>query len=171
MTLAPSKIAWSDASRQAAFEGWLGEVAPRHGLAVDTLAPASADASFRRYLRVAAPSGPAASLIVMDAPPPQEDVRPFVHVAGLAAAAGLQVPRVLEADVGHGFLLLDDLGERLYLDALQGADAATADRLMQPALDALVRWQLGVPASALPPFDEALLARELALFPEWCVQR
>ena len=59
------------------------------------------------------------SLIVMDAPPPQEDVRPFVHVAGLAAAAGLHAPRVLEADVEHGFLLLTDLGR----DALPGRPA------------------------------------------------
>ena len=133
------------------------------------LAPASADASFRRYLRVAASEG--GSLIVMDAPPPQEDVRPFVHVAGLAAAAGLYAPRVLEADVDHGFLLLTDLGRTLYLDALQAAPEPEADRLMRDALAALLRWQQGVPAAALPPFDEALLARELALFPEWCVQR
>ncbi|MDP1648923.1 MAG: phosphotransferase [Rubrivivax sp.] len=147
----------------------MAAVAPRHGLDLASLAPASADASFRRYLRVTAVAS--GSLIVMDAPPPQEDVRAFVHVAGLAAAAGLHAPRVLEADADNGFLLLTDLGRTLYLDALQIAPAPEADRLMRDALAALLRWQQGVPVAALPPFDEALLARELALFPEWCVQR
>ncbi len=169
MTVADTKIAWGDGARQAAFERWMTVVAPRHGLDLGTLAPASADASFRRYLRVTAAAG--GSLIVMDAPPPQEDVRAFVHVAGLAARAGLHAPQVLEADAENGFLLLTDLGRTLYLDALQIAPAAEAERLMHDALAALLRWQQGVPAAALPPYDETLLARELALFPEWCVQR
>ncbi len=107
----------------------------------------------------------------MDAPPPLEDVRPFVHVAGLLQAAGLHAPRVLAADIERGFLLLTDLGSEVYLDALRGATPAAADALMRDALTALVRFQQAVPAAALPPFDESLLARELALFPEWCVQR
>ncbi len=123
MRVADTKIAWGDAARQAAFERWIAGVAPRHGLDLASLAPASADASFRRYLRVAAADG-GGSLIVMDAPPPQEDVRPFVHVAGLAAAAGLHAPRVLEADADHGFLLLTDLGRTLYLEALRDAAGA-----------------------------------------------
>ena len=171
MSVADSKVVWSQAERQAAFERWFAVVAPRHGLDRASLAPASAEASFRRYLRVSAASAAGGSLIVMDAPPPQEDVRPFMHVAGLAAAAGLLAPRVLEADADHGFLLLTDLGDTLYLDALQAAAPDHADRLMREALSALLRWQQGVPARALPPFDEKLLARELALFPEWCVQR
>jgi len=171
MSVTDTKIVWDHAPRQAAFERWFAAIAPRHGMDINSLAPASADASFRRYLRVAATAAEGGSLIVMDAPPPQEDVRPFVQVAGLAAAAGLQAPRVLEADVEHGFLLLTDLGRTPYLDALQAATPAEADRLMHDALAALLRWQQGVPAAALPPFDEALLARELALFPEWCVQR
>ncbi len=162
-------IAWPDLARQHAFERWLEDVAPRHGLDPRTLAPASADASFRRYLRVAGRDG--TSFVIMDAPPPLEDVRPFVHVAGLIRAAGLNAPQVLQADVGQGFLLLDDLGERVYLRALQGARAGQADRLMRAALDALVRFQQHVPAGALPPFDEALLGRELDWFPQWCVQR
>ena len=165
-------VAWGDPARRAAFEHWLAAIAPRHGLDAATLAPASADASFRRYLRVAGAQG---SHIVMDAPPPQEDTRPFVHVAGLLAGAGLHAPRVLEADAERGFLLLDDLGSEPYLAALQAAqaagDTARADRLMRDALAALVTLQRGVPASALPPFDEALLRRELELFPTWCVAR
>jgi aminoglycoside/choline kinase family phosphotransferase len=164
----PAPVTWADPARHAAFDRWLADIGPRHGVQPDTLAPASADASFRRYLRVAGAGG---SCIVMDAPPPQEDVRPFVKVAGLIAAAGLNAPRVLESDPAQGFLLLSDLGQRLYLEALRGADPAQADRLMRDALDALVHWQVHVPATALPPYDEALLARELALFPEWCVQR
>jgi aminoglycoside/choline kinase family phosphotransferase len=171
MTAADKKIVWAHAERQAAFERWIAGVAPRHELDLSSLAPASADASFRRYLRVGAATAAGGSLIVMDAPPPLEDVRPFVHVAALAAAAGLHVPRVLEADAEHGFLLLTDLGEALYLDALRAAAPDQADRLMSEALSALVRWQQGVPAAALPPYDEVLLARELALFPLWCVER
>lgn len=168
-TPAASTVAWSDPERQAAFERWLAPLASVHGLRTDTLCAASADASFRRYLRIDASNGP--SLIVMDAPPPQEDVRPFVHVAGLIAAAGLNGPRVLASDVERGFLLLTDLGHTLYLDALREATSAQADGLMRDAIRALVQWQLHVPAQELPPFTDALLERDLGLFPEWCVQR
>ena len=163
-------INWADASRHAAFAGWLTAIAPRHGLLPDSLVPASADASFRRYFRARCTSG-AGSVIVMDAPPPLEDVRPFVRVADLIARAGLHAPTVLEADVEHGFLLLADLGSQVYLQALQSATAAEADRLMRDACRALITFQQHVPATALPPFDEALLAQELALFPDWCVAR
>jgi aminoglycoside/choline kinase family phosphotransferase len=165
-TTAP--IPWPDAQRHAAFTRWLESIADAHGLQPQTLTPASADASFRRYLRIGAAAG---SCVVMDAPPPQEDVRPFVHVAQLIRDAGLNGPQVLEADAAQGFVLLSDLGNRLYLPALRQANAAEADALMRDAIGALVRWQVQVPAQALPPYDEALLARELALFPEWCVQR
>ncbi|MBI5718197.1 MAG: phosphotransferase [Burkholderiales bacterium] len=164
-------VAWHEAARRHGFERWLAAVAPRHGIEPESLEPASADASFRRYLRVQASKAPGGSLIVMDAPPPHEDVRPFVKVAGLAQAAGLNSPRVLESDEAQGFLLLTDLGRRSYLDALQGATAPEADRLMRAALAALVRWQAGVPADLLPRHDQALIESELALFPEWCVRR
>ena len=166
-------IAWSDPARADAFFAWLGRVGPRHAVVTATLRPASSDASFRRYFR--ADRGGGGSVVVMDAPPPQEDVRPFVHVAGLIADAGLHAPRVLEEDAAHGFLLLDDLGSELYLQALQAAqssgDLRRADGLMRDAIAALVTWQLKVPATALPPYDDALLRRELALFPDWCVAR
>lgn len=170
---ATAAIEWHDADRAAAFSAWLDSAAPRHGIVVSTLRPASADASFRRYFRVDVAGG--GSLIVMDAPPPQEDVRPFVRVAGLIAAAGLHGPRVLEADVEHGFLLLGDLGSELYLGALLAAqaalDTARADALMRDAITALLNWQSRIPGAELPPYDDALLRRELALFPEWCVVR
>jgi aminoglycoside/choline kinase family phosphotransferase len=162
-------VIWADPGRAAAFEAWLAPLAERHQLRPETLRPASADASFRRYLRVEAAGG--ATFIVMDAPPPQEDVRPFVHVAGLIAQAGLHAPKVLAADVERGFLLLSDLGRHLYLDALRDATPQQADRLMRDALHALVQWQVHVDATTLPPYDDALLRRELALFPHWCVER
>ncbi|MBV9890787.1 MAG: phosphotransferase [Rhizobacter sp.] len=170
---ASTAIAWSDPARAAAFSEWLGRVGPRHGVVAPSLRPASSDASFRRYFRADRSGG--GSVVVMDAPPPQEDVRPFVHVAGLIAAAGLNAPRVLEEDADHGFLLLDDLGSDLYLAALQRAQAsgdfARADRLLRDAIAALVVWQQGIPGEALPPYDDALLRRELELFPDWCVGR
>ena len=165
-------ISWSDPGREAAFEAWLGAWTLTWGLKRDTLRPASADASFRRYFRIDADGiGTSCSAVIMDAPPPQEDVRPFVRVAGLLRSAGLNTPHVLAADEAQGFLLLSDLGERLYLQALQDADASRADALMRDALAALVRMQQHASPDALPPYDEALLRRELALFPEWCVAR
>ena len=167
---------WSDPQRGRLFERWLQAVAARHHLEPPTLRPASADASFRRYFRVWA-RGPGAgsaagrSFIVMDAPPAREDVRPFVHVAGLITRAGLHAPQVLEADLEHGFLLLSDLGRTLYLPALQEASPARADELMREAMAALVRFQCGVPAAELPVFGATTLHEELSLFPQWCVQQ
>lgn len=170
-TAPPPRIDWADPSRALAFAAWLDAVAPRHGIVPGSLRPASSDASFRRYFRADRAGG--GSVVVMDAPPPQEDVRPFVHVAGLMAGAGLNAPRVLEADVANGFLLLDDLGDQLYLRVLQQAVAGDEPRrvqtLMRDAIGALLIWQLRVPADGLPPYDDALLRRELDLFPEWCV--
>ena len=163
-----SGIAWTDSAREAAFGRWIGALAAPHGLRLDTLAPASADASFRRYFRVQAAGGP---LIVMDAPPPQEDVRPFVRIAGLISGAGLNAPELLACDELQGFLLMSDLGHALYLEALQQDPGTRADALMRDAIRALVQFQQCVPAAQLPPYDDALLRRELALFPEWCVQR
>ena len=140
------------------------------GTGAFALAPASADASFRRYFRITpdAPWQGHATLIVMDAPPPLEDCRPFVHVASLLAGAGLHAPQVLAGDPARGFLLLTDLGSRTYLAAL---DAKSAPALYGDATAALIRWQKATHDGALPPYDEALLARELALFPEWYVDR
>jgi aminoglycoside/choline kinase family phosphotransferase len=167
----PLPVVWADPTREAAFAAWLAGFAAQRGLVVASLRPASSDASFRRYLRVDVVAG--GSVIVMDAPPPLEDVRPFIEVAGLIARAGLHAPRVLEADTARGFLLLDDLGDEPYLGALRAAreqgDARRVDALMRDAIAALVVWQRDVAVATLPSYDEALLRRELALFPDWCV--
>jgi aminoglycoside/choline kinase family phosphotransferase len=163
----PTRIAWTDPARQAHFERWLHTLVERHGLLPATLCAASADASFRRYFRIDGPGR--SSFVVMDAPPPQEDVRRFMQVAGLIGGAGLHAPEVLAADVEQGFLLLSDLGRTLYLDALRDATPRQADTLMRDALRALVQFQ-SIDAGSLPPFDAALMQRELALFPEWCVR-
>ena len=134
------------------------------------LAPASADASFRRYFRfaLATPWRGHSTLVVMDAPPPMEDCRPFVHVSSLMCAAGLNAPAVLADDLEHGFLLLTDLGTRTYLAEL---DERTAPALYSDAINSLIRWQQATREGKLPHYDEALLARELALFPDWYVAR
>jgi aminoglycoside/choline kinase family phosphotransferase len=133
-------------------------------------APASADASFRRYFRIT-PDAPALghrTLIAMDAPPLREDCRPFVKVAALLEAAGVHAPRVLAQDLERGFLLLADLGDTTYLAALRNGFHPA---LFADATDALIRWQLATQSGVLPPYDDALLRRELALFPEWYVDR
>jgi aminoglycoside/choline kinase family phosphotransferase len=131
-----------------------------------TFTPASADASFRRYWRATLADG--RSYIVMDAPPAQEDCRPFVRVAHMLHEAGVNAPQVLAQDLSLGFLLLTDLGTRTYLDELNDSNAAA---LFADATDALVRWQLATRPGQLPPYDEALLRREMNLFPEWYVGR
>jgi aminoglycoside/choline kinase family phosphotransferase len=151
--------------RLAALERWL-ETRIQPGCYA--LAPASADASFRRYFRVTFPCTSQPSVIAMDAPPEREDSRPFVHVDTLMQAAGLHVPAILAQDLEQGFMLLSDLGTQTYLAAL---DETNADALFGDALDALLRWQLASVPGALPPYDAALLRRELDLFPEWYLSR
>jgi aminoglycoside/choline kinase family phosphotransferase len=130
-----------------------------------SLAPASEDASFRRYFRITAGGQ---SWIAMDAPPEREDCRPFVRIAALMQAAGLNTPEVLAQDLERGFLLLTDLGTTTYLSALNDANA---DDLFRDAVDALLKLQLASCAGVLPAYDEALLRRELDLFPDWYVAR
>jgi aminoglycoside/choline kinase family phosphotransferase len=161
----PPAVAWSDPQREAAFHGWLAAIAPRHHLVPATLQPASADASFRRYLRIATESG--ASRIVMDAPPAQENSEPFVRVAALMREAGLTVPEVQEWDQAAGFLLLSDLGTQTLLQGMDRANAAPNAGRYRQAVDALIAWQLASRPGVLPPYDEAVLRRELALFPDW----
>jgi len=140
-----------------AARGW-GEVP------VGELFPASSDASFRRYFRWQAGSR---SLILMDAPPPQEDCRPFVKMADVLGRAGVHVPLVLAEDLARGFLLLDDLGRQTYLDVISSANA---DALFADAIAALMAFQQLPMEDDLPSYDDALLRRELQLFPDWYVR-
>ena len=149
--------------RRASLERWLDRQLEG---ARFSLAPASEDASFRRYFRATLDDG--STYVVMDAPPDKEDCRPFVHVARLLEGAGVHAPRIHAQDLQSGFLLLGDLGTRTYLQALDEANAAA---LFADAIDALVRWQLATRPGELPPYDEALLRREMSLFPEWYVAR
>ncbi len=131
-----------------------------------TLSPASADASFRRYFRVRFEDE--STLIAMDAPPEREDSAAFVRVAHLMTDCGLHVPEIIASDLDQGFMLLSDLGQTTYLSAL---DESTADALFDDATSALARWQLASREGTLPPYDDALLWRELELFPEWYVSK
>ncbi len=144
------------------LQAWLATRLPPGGF---TVTPASADASFRRYFRVA---GDGRSWIAMDAPPGREDCRPFVRVAGLLRAAGVNAPRVEAQDLERGFLLLTDFGDTTYLAAL---DEASAGRLFGDAIAALIKWQLASRDGELPPYDRTLLERECNLFPEWYIAR
>ena len=152
--------------RTLALRAWLGDLFPAEKW---QLAPASADASFRRYFRISL-SDRGETRIVMDAPPQQEDCRPFIQVADLLRQAGLNAPAVLAQDLEQGFLLLTDLGTTTYLAALQ-RDDASADTLFRDATDALIAWQLASRPGVLPPYDAALLRRELDLFPDWYLAR
>lgn len=163
-------------SRQTALRAWfrpaLRNAFAEHdwGSPVEgELSAASADASFRRYYRW---SDGARSLIVMDAPPEHEDTRPFVKVARLLAEAGVRVPKIYSADVEQGFVLLEDVGSRTFLEAMDdGMLAEERQRLFHSAIEQLIAWQLSSRAGVLPEYDEAVLRRELALFPDWYVGR
>jgi len=149
--------------RQQKIGAWLGDLFPGKSF---ELAPASADASFRRYFRARFDDG--TTRVVMDAPPANEDCRPWLHVQELFHAAGVHVPDVLAADLENGFLLLSDLGSTTYLNAF---DDKNPPALYGDATDALVRIQLASKRGALPAYDRALLKRELDLFPDWYVAK
>jgi len=163
-------VAWPDAARHAAFDAWLAPLAAAQGLLPATLRPASADASFRRYLRIDTHT-PGQSCVVMDAPPDKENCRPFVQVQALMQQAGLQVPQILAWDEAHGFMLLSDLGQHTVIEKLDPAAPQDAYAWYQQATDTLLQWQLASRPGVLPAYDEALLRRELALFPDWYIAR
>ncbi|HUV99205.1 MAG TPA: phosphotransferase [Gallionella sp.] len=170
--------------RQQQLTEWLHSLFPDEPF---TLAPASADASFRRYFRVTFQNrektdvqtsrrGPSdmqvvASLIVMDAPPQHEDCRPFVHIAKLFEDAGTHVPHVYAQDLEQGLLLLSDLGNTTYLQALASEKTGTAQALYGAATDALIKIQVASRDNELPRYDEALLLREMRLFPDWYINK
>jgi len=150
---------WLDEQLATLFaaQGW-GAVPPA------TLTAASSDASFRRYFRW---EGEGRSFVVMDAPPPQENCKPFVDIAFLLAKSGINVPKIYAEDLDRGFLLLHDLGNKTYLDVI---DSENADDLFRDALQALLAFQQLPMVAPLPSYDVALLRRELELFPEWYVK-
>nr|VFK31351.1 MAG: hypothetical protein BECKMB1821G_GA0114241_10826 [Candidatus Kentron sp. MB]VFK34706.1 MAG: hypothetical protein BECKMB1821I_GA0114274_10816 [Candidatus Kentron sp. MB]VFK76957.1 MAG: hypothetical protein BECKMB1821H_GA0114242_10865 [Candidatus Kentron sp. MB] len=145
------------------IKDWLAKTLPDahfHGTAT------SEDASFRRYFRVSRPDGE--SFVVMDAPPEQEDSGPFVRVAALLRAVGVNAPEVLAMDLSQGFLLLSDLGTVHYLDVL---DEKRVQRLYGDAMGALLAIQACVPCAEIPEYHDALLEQEMRLFPDWFLVR
>ena len=163
--ISTSNVTWAEPQRQLACISWLEALAQTHGLVLSSLRIASADASFRRYLRVDTQAG--ASLIVMDAPPDKENCEPFVKVAKLMQSAGLKAPEVLAWHEAQGFMLLTDLGDQTMMSAIDVKNPQANHALYMQAVDALIAWQLSSKAGVLPPYDEALLNRELNLFPDW----
>ena len=163
--ISTSNVTWADPERQLACISWLEALAQTHGLVPSSLRIASADASFRRYLRVDTQAG--ASLIVMDAPPDKENCEPFVKVAKLMQLAGLKAPEVLAWHEAQGFMLLTDLGDQTMMSAIDVKNPQANHALYMQAVDALIAWQLSSQPGVLPPYDEALLNRELSLFPDW----
>lgn len=174
-------IQWASPLREAAFDAWFSTMVRRFALDDTSLRMASADASFRRYFRVSRTDG--GTYIVMDAPPDKEDSEPFVRIAKLLIDAQLPGPTVLAWDKPLGFMLLSDLGQHTLLDVLQTpaanapvlgapfAEPRVARALMEEAIELLVRWQNASEPGVLPFYDEALLRRELQLFPDWYIQR
>ena len=163
-----SAVEWPDPQRQAQFQQWLAPLVARHGLRPETLRAASADASFRRYLRIDS-TEPGVSRIVMDAPPDKEDCAPFVQVQNLMQQAGLNVPEILDWNAPQGFMLLSDLGHHTVIERLNPQDPQAASAWYRRATDVLLQWQLASHPGVLSPYSEALLRRELALFPDWYV--
>jgi aminoglycoside/choline kinase family phosphotransferase len=162
-----ASVSWSEPQRQALFAQWLGSLPADLGLQADTLCPASNDASFRRYLRIASARG---SLVIMDAPPDKEDCKPFVQVDALMQQAGLRVPEVLAWDQTNGFLLLSDLGAKTLLQSLDLTAPPPLTQYLE-AVDMLIQWQLASRQEVLPAYDKILLRRELELFPQWYIAR
>jgi len=158
----PSSLRQTALARTQTLEHWLAHQYRGHSF---SFAPASEDASFRRYFRV---SSAGRSAIVMDAPPEHEDCRTFVKVARLFTAAGVHVPEILAEDFDNGYLLLSDLGHQTYLQVL---NAQNARLLYSEATSALIRIQVSSREGVLPPYDRELLLRELRLFPDWYLSR
>ncbi len=158
-------LATSPDTRLADLKQWLA-ILPSPAVNPESLRPASSDASFRRYFRVDGVDS--ITYVAMDAPPPHEDVRPFIHVADVFGKAGISVPTVIAQDIERGFLLLSDLGSATYLHQL---NPDSAHKLYLDAIDALVLIQVQSQPEVLPEYDRALLQRELMLFPDWYISK
>jgi len=139
---------------------WLND----SGITYQNIAPASADASFRRYFRI---SNEDSTYIVMDAPPEKEDCKPFIHIANILFDYGLNVPQIFQQDLEQGFLLLSDLGTTVYLSELNNN---TVDEMYSSAMKSLLLMQNNENPE-LPSYDETLLRNELTLFPDWYLNK
>lgn len=173
--------------RLLAARAWLSHLPIAAKLNLNSLRPASSDASFRRYFRLdlkpTVDESGIASYIVMDAPPDREDCRPFVRIAELLRARGVHTPQLLAQDLDQGFLLLSDLGNTTFSDAI-GPAAAAGPVLPSPSLTGLYHQalstlvQLQRPAAIepfrtedLPVYDDARLQTEMRLFPDWYIAK
>ena len=166
---APQNPPWTDAARLALFDTWFASIQGPHQLAAATLRLASADASFRRYLRVdSIAAGPPTSYIIMDAPPDKGNCEPFVKVDKLMTQAGLKVPDILAWDEANGFMLLSDLGAHTMKDVIQPDGLPPLD-LYLDAVETLIQWQLASHEGVLPVYDRAFVMREMELFPQWYI--
>jgi len=164
-----SSLEWVDPQRHALFDVWLQALQTPHQVRIETVRLASADASFRRYLRVDSPlAAPASSFIIMDAPPDKENCKYFVQVAQLMAQAGIKAPQVLNWDEANGFMLLTDLGAQTMMQVIRPEEAPPLNLYLE-AVDTLIQWQLASQEGVLPPYDQALLMRELELYPRWYI--
>lgn len=163
---APStnNIVWTDPLRERQFNLWLAQLSTQHELDPGSVRLASADASFRRYFRI---QGQGCSRIIMDAPPERENCQPFVKVAKLMQQCGLLAPEVLAWDEPLGFMLLSDLGGQTMMQVIDPTRPQANLPLYLQAVDTLITWQLASRPDVLPPYDQALLERELQLFPQW----
>jgi len=170
-------IVWIEPARASVFAQWLNDASAACQLDPATLRLASADASFRRYFRVDHIDQRMGSCIIMDAPPALEDCAPFVKIAALMTAAGLNAPRVLAWDEAQGFMLLSDLGSQTMMQVIQQQApldpfppaGSPIHQMYMDAVDALIAWQLSSRPGVLPAYDDALLSRELQLFPDWYI--
>jgi len=179
-------VVWNEPKRQAAFEEWFTPLCQTHHLDPQSLKLASADASFRRYLRVHDRLDVRKSLIIMDAPPDLENSEIFVKVCQMMQKANLLVPELLDWQKTHGFLLLSDLGQQTMMQALCSDNGQwgqlsviphTLSHCLEPnqktlelfkkAVSSLINWQMASRAGVLPEYDEALLNKELSLFRDW----
>lgn len=155
-------------SRYQQLLSWLHTLDGSYNLQLDTLRPASGDASFRRYFRLDSQHG---TLVVMDAPPAKEDTAAFVDITQRLAARDLNVPHIHASDVEQGFLLLSDLGQDNFWHALQkGLDNPTIQNLYRGAIQSLVQLQ-HTDSSGLPLYNEARMLEELQVFEEWFINQ
>lgn len=155
--------------RLAQLRTWLQTIPQAATLDLETLVPASSDAGFRRYFRLQRRDD-RSTLIAMDAPPPEKS-REFIQIQALLRDAGVHVPTIYAADAEQGFMLLEDMGTTAYIDVLSSENPEAARPLMRSALESLLLWQRASQPAVLPPYDDALLRRELNLFPEWYLGR